>query len=225
MQPPREILLYTIAIHTGIQEPDYLATIDSDPASPTCFQVIRRLEMRRTGDEFHHIVCDVCSSCHGDAGIERRRLVMPGARSSNLHIVDARTDPSNPTLFKVIEGAEIKARINLSASHTVHRPGSEVIISMLGMRRPRARRLSSSRPGPQHCRAVGGAVGDMKSGYGVWYQPRHNVKVRAERAAPDTFMPGFDLEEDGHLKYGREIHLRDFEQRAPSKNSISAKMG
>ena len=33
---PREKLLYTIAIYTGtgIQKPDYLATVDADPDSP-----------------------------------------------------------------------------------------------------------------------------------------------------------------------------------------------
>ena len=33
-------------------------------------------------------------------------------------------------------------------------------------------------------------------------------------AAPNTFMPGFDLEEVGHLKYGREIHFWNFEKKS-----------
>ncbi|NNC99607.1 MAG: selenium-binding protein, partial [Gammaproteobacteria bacterium] len=45
------------------------------------------------------------------------------------------------------------------------------------------------------------------------YQPRHNVMVSSEWAAPNTFMPGFDLEEVGHLKYGREIHFWDFKKK------------
>ena len=53
-------------------------------------------------------------------------------------------------------------------------------------------------------------MGDIKFGYDFWYQPRHNVMVSSEWAAPNTFMPGFDLEEVGHLKYGREIHFWDF---------------
>ena len=37
MKAPREKLLYTVALYigTGIQKPDYLATIDVDPESPT----------------------------------------------------------------------------------------------------------------------------------------------------------------------------------------------
>ena len=36
MKGPREKLLYTVALYTGtgIQKPDYLATIDADPADP-----------------------------------------------------------------------------------------------------------------------------------------------------------------------------------------------
>ena len=57
MQAPREKILYTIAIYvcTGIQKPDYLATIDADPDSPTYSQVISRCEMPGIGDELHHM--------------------------------------------------------------------------------------------------------------------------------------------------------------------------
>ena len=65
----RELLLYTVALYigTGIQKPDYLATIDADPESPTYSQVISRLEMPGIGDELHHMGWNACSSCHDDA--------------------------------------------------------------------------------------------------------------------------------------------------------------
>ena len=56
-------------------------------------------------------------------------------------------------------------------------------------------------------------LGKMKFNYDFWYQPRHNVMVSSEWASPNTFMPGFDLEEVGHLKYGREIHFWDFQKK------------
>ena len=37
----------------------------------------------------------------------------------------------------------------------------------------------------------------------------------SEWAAPNTFMLGFDLEEVGHLKYGRRLHIWDFEKKRP----------
>ncbi len=38
IKAPRELLLYTVALYigTGIQKPDYLATIDADPDSRVC---------------------------------------------------------------------------------------------------------------------------------------------------------------------------------------------
>ena len=58
IKAPREKLLYTIAIYTGtgIQKPDYLATIDTDPESPKYSQVIHRLNMPNIGDELHHMI-------------------------------------------------------------------------------------------------------------------------------------------------------------------------
>ena len=130
----REKILYTIAIYTGtgIQKPDYLCTIDADPDSPTYSEVIHRLEMPGIGDELHHMGWNACSSCFDDSSMSRNYLLVPGVRSSNIHIVDTATDPRAPRLHKVIEGSEIKARTDLSAPHTVHCLGSEIIISMLG---------------------------------------------------------------------------------------------
>ena len=134
IEAPREKLLYTIAIYTGtgIQKPDYLATVDVDPESPTYSQVIHRLEMPGIGDELHHMGWNACSSCHDDSSMSRKYLILPGVRSNNLHIVDTATDPRAPRLHKVIEGAEIKAKADLSGPHTVHCLGSEIIISFLG---------------------------------------------------------------------------------------------
>ena len=134
IKSPREKLLYTIAIYTGtgIQKPDYLATVDADPDSPTYSQVIHRLEMPGIGDELHHMGWNACSSCHDDAGMSRKYLLVPGVRSNNIHVIDTETDPFKPCLHKVIDGAEIKSKTNLSGPHTVHCLGSEIIISFLG---------------------------------------------------------------------------------------------
>ena len=216
MKAPREKVLYTVALYigTGIQKPDYLATIDADPQSPTYSQVISRLEMPGIGDELHHMGWNACSSCHHDSTKQRRYLIVPGVRSSNLHIVDCGIDRKAPRLHKVIEGAEIKSKTNLSAPHTVHCLGSDIIISMLGDARRNA-------PGGflhlnENFEIVGrweNDLGGMKFNYDFWYQPRHNVMVSSEWAAPNTFMPGFDLEEVGQLKYGREIHFWDFKNK------------
>ena len=95
MKAPRERLLYTIAIYTGtgIQKPDHLCTIDADPDSPTYSKVIHRLGMPGIGDELHHMGRNACSCCFGDSSMTRSHLLVPGVRSSNIHVVDTATDP------------------------------------------------------------------------------------------------------------------------------------
>ena len=79
-----------------------------------------------------------------------------------------------------------------------------------------ARWLPASRTRTSRSSAAGKTtMGDIPFNYDFWYQPRHNVMVSSEWAAPNTFMPGFDLEEVGHLKYGRRLHFWDFEKREP----------
>ena len=114
IKAPREKLLYTIAIYTGtgIQKPDYLATIDIDPDSETYSQVIHRLEMPGIGDELHHMGWNACSSCFDDGSMSRKYLLLPGVRSNNIHIVDTATDPRAPILHKVIDGNDIKVMMN-----------------------------------------------------------------------------------------------------------------
>ncbi len=216
IQAPREKVIYTICIYTGtgVEKPDYLATVDADDTSDTFGQVISRLEMPTLGDELHHMGWNACSSCHGDAGMSRRYLIVPGVRSTNFHIIDTASDPRNPTLHKTISGEEIKARTNLSAPHTVHCLGSDIIVSMLGDAKGNA-------PGGflhlnKNFEIVGrweNDISGMNFNYDFWYQPRHNMMVSSEWAAPNTFMPGFELDDVGKGKYGQHIHVWNFEEK------------
>ena len=101
IRAPREKLLYTIAIYTGtgIQKPDYLATIDVDPESPKYSQVIHRLEMPGIGDELHHMGWNACSSCHGNEKMTRKYLLVPGVRSNNISV--SYTHLTLPTIYSV----------------------------------------------------------------------------------------------------------------------------
>ena len=220
MRAPRETLLYTAALYTGtgVEAPDYLATVDVDPSSPTYSSVIHRTEMAGLGDELHHSGWNACSSCHGDASKSRRYLILPGVRTANLNIVDT-SDPRAPRLHKVVSGDDIKARTDLSGPHTVHCLGSDIIVSMLGDAKGEA-------PGgflhlDENFEIVGRWENDitgMNYNYDFWYQPRHNAMVSSEWAAPNTFMPGFDLEDVARDRYGHSIHFWDFEAKRIEKS-------
>jgi selenium-binding protein 1 len=53
--------------------------------------------------------------------------------------------------------------------------------------------------------------------YDFWYQPRQNMMVSTEWAAPNTFQPGFELEDVGKGKYGSKVHFWDFKERKVRK--------
>ncbi len=216
MRASPEQLLYVPGIYVGtdVAKPDYLATVDVDPKSPNYSRVIHRLEMPNVGDELHHFGWNACSSCHGHKTRCRRFLVLPGLRSSRIHIVDT-ADPAKPRLHQVIEPDEIARRTNLSAPHTVHcRADGTVMISMLGD-------AQGAGPGgflllDEDFRILGRWEADtegMNYNYDFWYQPRQNVMVSSEWAAPKTFQPGFQLSDVQEGRYGQHLHFWDWKTR------------
>lgn len=120
-------------------EPDYLATVDLDPASPTFSKVIHRLPMPTPGDELHHMGWNACSSCRDRPGISRTHafLVVPGVVSGNLHFVDVATDPRAPRLAKTILGSELQEKVGVALPHTSHCAPESIIVSFMGSRETR----------------------------------------------------------------------------------------
>lgn len=214
IQAEREKLLYTIALYTGtgIEEPDYLATIDVDPNSPTYSQVIHRLPMPYIGDELHHFGWNACSSCHGDASKSRRFLVVPGQRSSRIYIIDV-AEARSPKIHKVIEPEEIIQKTNLTAPHTVHcLADSHVMISMLGDSKGNAPGGFLLLNADFEIAGRWELSSGMNFNYDFWYQPRHNVMVSSEWGAPKTYYPGFDLDDVTAGNYGHHLHFWDWSQ-------------
>jgi selenium-binding protein 1 len=210
----REKLLYTIALYTGteIEEPDYLATIDVDPDSPTYSQVIHRLPMPYIGDELHHFGWNACSSCHSDASKSRRFLVVPGQRSSRIYIIDV-AEKRSPKIHKIIEPEEIKQKTNLTAPHTVHcLADGHVMISMLGDTQGNAPGGFLLLDADFEIAGRWEQSTGMNFNYDFWYQPRHNVMVSSEWGAPKTYYPGFDLNDVAVGNYGHQLHFWDWMQ-------------
>jgi selenium-binding protein 1 len=216
MKAQRETLLYATALYVGTKDKsDYLATIDVDPQSKTYSHVVHRVAMPNVGDELHHFGWNACSSCHGDPQHKRQYLIVPGLKSSRIHIINV-ADPRQPRMHKVIEPKEIIDKTNLTAPHTVHcLSDGTIMISMLGDGRGRG-------PGgflllDEEFNIVGRwekNLEGMHFNYDFWYQPRHNVMVSSEWSAPSTFQKGFDLQDVKGGKYGHHIHFWDWEKRA-----------
>jgi methanethiol oxidase len=136
-QAPAEKLAYVVLLnpkHAG--KPDALGVVDVDPASSTYGQTVGRVDMPNAGDELHHFGWNACSSClcpfAPHPHTERRYLIVPGIRSSRIHIIDTKPDPRKPQIVKVIEPETLAARTGYSRPHTVHCGPDGIFMSALG---------------------------------------------------------------------------------------------
>ena len=106
------------------------------PKSATYGQRVGEVKMPKFGDELHHFGWNACSSAlcpyAPHPHVERRYLVVPGIRSSRIHIIDTKPDPRKPQIVKVIEPEEVFARTNYSRPHTIHCGPEAIYVSALG---------------------------------------------------------------------------------------------
>jgi selenium-binding protein 1 len=218
-QSEPETVAYVMGLYVGtdVEEPDFVAVVDVDPESPTYQEVVDRVEMPNRGDELHHCGWNACSSsCHVD-GLERRYLIVPGQRSSRIHVIDT-ADRRNPELETVVE-PEAAFEHDLSAPHTVHCiPDGQILISMLGD-------ADGELPGGflelNEDYEVAGRwepPGEIDYNYDFWYQPRHDVMVSTEWAAPKTYYPGFDMADVEDGNYGHSINVWDWSERVVERS-------
>jgi selenium-binding protein 1 len=211
MQAPREEFLYLACLHvgTGVDAPDFVAVVDAEEG-----RIVHELPMPNPGDELHHFGWNRCSSaCHGP---DRSHLIVPGMRSSRIHIVNVADDPRRPRIEKVIEPEEVVRETGYTRPHTVHcMPGDNVVISMLGDAEGNG--------------AGGFAVLDAKTfelkgrwenggatprfNYDFWYQPRKNALVSSEFGEPNAYEPGFDLDDVAAGRYGSRLHFWNLAER------------
>src|SRR5262245_11295430 len=101
-QAPAEKHAYVADFDPGRRRPDRLVVVDVDPQSSTYAQIVDRVAAGGAGDELHHFGWNACSSClcpnAPHPHVERRYLIAPGLRSSNIHIFDTKSAPRSPKL-------------------------------------------------------------------------------------------------------------------------------
>ena len=106
MSAPPETLAYVAMLNPGSGS-DAIAVLDVAPGSKAFARQIGQIDMPGTGDELHHFGWNACSSClcpfASHPHMERRYLVVPGLRSSRIHILDTKADAAAPRLIKTIE--------------------------------------------------------------------------------------------------------------------------
>ncbi|KAE8723827.1 hypothetical protein F3Y22_tig00011718pilonHSYRG00105 [Hibiscus syriacus] len=202
------VLAFTFSIGTGREKPDFLATVDVDPNSPTYSKVIHRLSLPYTGDELHHggIHCgssmvitlqlDVSSSCPDCCKI---------TYSIWSCLCDRHTEESEGSVVAQSGGAGRHRRENrLSISPHISLPCQWRRNDFVSRRQrwtlqrqwispPRFQFNIKGRwekPGPK-----------AEFSYDFWYQPRHKTMICSSFGAPYAFTQGFNLK---HLRFLHE---------------------
>jgi methanethiol oxidase len=210
---PPEKLAYLATFSRPADQPDALAVVDVDPDSASYAEVIGFTELPGVGDELHHFGWNACSSAlcptgdhqHGD----RRYLIVPGLRSSRLHVFDTQPDQSQPRLVKTLGPEELGKRANYSRPHTVHCGPGAVFVSCLG---------GGEEDGPGGVALLDHATfdvtgaweadrGDQYLAYDIWWHVMQDVAVTSEWATPSMIEDGIVPELLLGRKYGHRLHF------------------
>ncbi|MEW9555184.1 selenium-binding protein SBP56-related protein [Nonomuraea sp. NPDC050783] len=216
---PPEKLAYVAAFDRTARRPDALAVIDTDPDSPGYGGVTGWTDLPGTGDELHHFGWNACSSalCPNapHPHVERRYLVVPGLRSSRIHIYDTK-DRVSPELVKVIEPEALARGAGYSRPHTVHCGPEGLYVSALGG--------ADGRDGPggiavlDHTSFEVVGQWEMDRGpqylaYDFWWHINHDVLVSSEWGTPSMIEDGLVGELLLGRKYGHKLHFWDLRKR------------
>ncbi len=221
---PRETLAYVAALNAnGSNKPDAMVVVEVDPQSKSYGQIVNRLDMPNAGDELHHFGWNACSSalCPHSAHphVERRYLVVPGLRSSRIHIIDTKPDPRNPKIIKVIEPQDLAERTGYSRPHTVHCGPDGIYISALG---------SPAGDGPGGIFALDHYTfeplgqwevnrGPQQFAYDFAWHLGHDTAITSEWGTPNMVENGVIPEALLQGKYGHSIHVWDRPRRRHSQ--------
>jgi selenium-binding protein 1 len=220
MQAPPEKLAYVALLNPTFKgRHDALGVVDVDPQSARYGKLINQLEMPNEGDELHHFGWNACSACLSPyaphAHQERRYLILPGLRSSRIHIIDTKPDPVHPKIVKVIEADELAKRSGYSRPHTVHCGPEGIYVSAIGA-------ASGEEPGgiflmDQDTFDVLGPWeldrGPQRLSYDFWWHLGYDTLVTSEWGTPKTFENGLDPEVLLNSGYGHAIHIWDMRRR------------
>src|SRR3954452_7904130 len=223
IEGPPEELAYVVTLNTsengGPAKPDALTVVDVKDGSSTKGQVIGRLDMPNVGDELHHFGWNACSSAlcpwAPHPHVERRYLLVPGLRSSRIHVVDVKDNPAEPKLVKVVEAEDLAKRTGYSRPHTVHCGPDGLYLSALG---------APDGGGP------GGVAlldhdsfdprgrweldrGPQELAYDVWWNIGFDTLLTSEWGLPNMVEDGVNPELLLSNQYGHRLHTWDLRRR------------
>ena len=218
MSAPPETIAYVAMLNPNGGS-DALAVLDVEGSSGAYGRQIHQLDMPKSGDELHHFGWNACSSClcpfASHAHMERRYLVVPGLRSSRIHIIDTKSDPRQPRLVKVIEPEEVARETGYSRPHTTHCGPDGIYMNAIG---------SADGRGPGGIFVLDPDTFDIRGpwerdrgpqylAYDFWWHLGHDTMITSEWGTPDMVENGVNPELLLAGKYGHQLHVWDLQKR------------
>ncbi len=219
MEAPAEKIAYVSLLNSNESSADALGVVDVDPASSAYGRLIGQVDMPNAGDELHHFGWNACSSClcpySPHPHMERRYLVVPGLRSSRIHILDIKPDARNPRIVKVIEPEAVMRGTGYSRPHTSHCGPDGIYMNAIGS-------VDGGGPGgifmmdPETFELKGAwekERGPQFLAYDFWWHLGHDTMLTSEWGTPDMVENGVNPELLLAGKYGHAIHIWDLAKR------------
>ncbi len=219
-QAPAENLAYVAALNpNGGSLPDALLVVDVDRKSKKYGEIVGQVDMPHAGDELHHFGWNACSSAlcpyAPHPHIERRYLIVPGLRSSRIHVLDTKPNPKKPKIIKVIEPSTVAERTGYTRPHTVHCGPDGIYLSALG---------SPNGDGPGGIFALDHYTfeplgrweverGPQYFGYDFAWHLGYDTAVSSEWGTPNMVENGVNPELLLGGKYGHNLHIWDLRKR------------
>jgi methanethiol oxidase len=219
MQAPPESVAFVAMLDPKRAKPDALAIVDVATGSKNYGHLIGRIDMPNTGDELHHFGWNACSSClcpySPHPHMERRYLVVPGMRSSRIHVIDTKPDPREARIVKVIEPETVMHRTGYSRPHTAHCGPDGIYLNALG---------SSEGEGPGGIFIMDPETFDIRGrweldrgpqylAYDFWWHLGCDTMITSEWGTPKMFENGANPELLLAGKYGHQLHVWDLRRR------------
>jgi selenium-binding protein 1 len=221
---PPETLAYVVAFDPETLagkalRPDRLVVVDVDPSSSSYGRIVGELSLPGFGHELHHFGWNACSSAlcpyAPHPHLERRYLLIPGLRSSHIHIVDTKPDPKAPELVRTLEAKEIFRKTGYSRPHTVHCGPDGIYVSALGGEGDGGPggifvldHFSFDVLGPWEIER-----GPQFLAYDFWWHINWDVLVSSEWAIPAWIENGVVPEKLLAGEYGHRLHFWDLRHR------------
>lgn len=212
---PSEQLAYVAAFDRSGQRPDAMTVVDVNPDSAGYGRVVGWTDMPGKGDELHHFGWNACSSAlkhegHDMDGLSRRYLIVPGLRSSQLHVLDTAGDPRSPVLTKTVSAAELAAKAGYSRPHTLHCGPDGVFMTCLGG--------ADGSDGPGGIALLDHDTfdvlrnwetdrGPQHFAYDAWWHLNRNTLVSSEWGTPSMIEDGLVPEQLLGHQYGHALHF------------------